>query len=266
MVNSFSVSIVLPTFNEEKSLQIFIPQLIEVLKNLNYEIIVVDDNSNDGTQNTVNKFSINNDKIKLISRSGTPSLPKSILEGVKNSQNEFVMWLDADGSMDADSLIKLINLTRKNNKFVYIGSRFVDGGGYKGKQKPSQFKLKKFINSINKSEDSILAIFLSLIFNKVLSSLLNVGVKDLTSGFIIGKREFFSDTMFQGYTYGEYFISVVTSLYLKKINIVEVGYFCKPRVFGESKTSTNIFKLFSLSLPYIKTAINCRKQLNASLR
>ena len=266
MDNSFSVSIVLPTFNEEKSLRIFIPQLVDVLKGLNYEIIVVDDNSNDETQNIVKNFSINNKKIKLINRRATPSLPMSILEGVKNSQNEFVMWLDADGSMDAESLINLINFTRGNHECVYIGSRFVDGGGYKGKQRPNQFRLKKFIKSINKSEDSFLAIFLSLIFNKVLSILLNVGVKDLTSGFIIGKREFFNESMFKGFTYGEYFISVVTNLYLKKINIVEVGYFCKPRVFGESKTSTNIFKLLTLSIPYIRTAINCRKQLNANLR
>ena len=47
------------------------------------------------------------------------------------------------------------------------------------------------------------------------------------------------------------------------IQISEVGYFCKTRNFGESKTSTNIFRLLGLSRPYIRMAFKARKHLKA---
>ena len=45
------------------------------------------------------------------------------------------MWLDADGSMDIESINKLISECLNNNNMVYIGSRFISGGGYKEKCK-----------------------------------------------------------------------------------------------------------------------------------
>ncbi len=262
MKMDFSFSIILPTFNEEESLSTFIPSLVDGLKNEDYEIIVVDDKSNDNTVGVVNDFSAKNEKIKIIQRSGNRSLPLSIYEGISASKSKFVMWLDADGSMDVDSVIKLVNSIKAKKDYVYIGSRFVKGGGYKGKEKISNLNLKNFYFNIVKSEDAILAVFLSLVFNKMLSILLPLNIKDLTSGFIIGKKEYFVQEMFEGFTYGEYFINVVTELHKSNILMKEIGYFCKPRVHGESKTSTNLFRLVSLSKPYIKTALNSRKKIN----
>ena len=105
----FSLSVILPTFNEEESLTMFIPSIVEVLKNEDYEIIVVDDRSNDNTVRVVKNFSGKNEKIKIIQRSASRSLPLSIYEGISASKSKYVMWLDADGSMDADSVTKLIN-------------------------------------------------------------------------------------------------------------------------------------------------------------
>ena len=266
MSTNFSVTLVLPTYNEEESLKAFIPQLEKVLSKFDYEIIVVDDDSSDNTANVVINYSEKNYRIRLIQRNINPSLPMSIYEGVKNSNKEFVMWLDADGSMDAQSVLKLIeNCSRDINK-VYVGSRFVEGGGYKGRESIGNFKLKKFLNSIFNSEDAILAIFLSLIFNRLLSIVLNINVKDLTSGFIIGNKSLFEKEMFTKYIYGEYFINVLTVLHLKQIVIQEVGYFCKPRLYGESKTSTNILRMVSLTSPYVRTAINSRKLINENIR
>lgn len=266
MSTKFSVTVVLPTYNEEESLKAFIPQLEKVLSKFDYEIIVVDDDSLDNTANVVISYSEKNYRIKLIQRTMNPSLPMSIYEGVKNANKEFVMWLDADGSMDANSVLKLIEICSKDINKVYVGSRFVEGGGYKGRESIGSFKLNKFLNSILNSEDALLAIFLSLVFNRFLSFLLKIGVKDLTSGFIIGNKNFFKKEMFKNYVYGEYFINVLTSLHLNNIAIREIGYFCKPRLYGESKTSTNIFRLVSLTSPYIKTALNSRKLINENIR
>ena len=66
--------------------------------------------------------------------------------------------------------------------------------------------------------------------------------------------------------YGEYFIKVIVNLHIQGIEINEVGYYCKPRLYGKSKTSTNLFRLISLSKPYIFAAISSRKEIREHLR
>lgn len=258
------LTIILPTYNEEDSLKYFIPEIIEGLKNEVFEIIVVDDSSSDNTVKVVNQFIEKNNNLKFIQRNKDRSLPLSIYEGIKNANNKYVMWLDADGSMDVDSIKLLINNLKNSNETVFVGSRFVKEGGYKGKNIIHKFNFKEIYYQLVKSEDSLVAIYLSLIFNKILSFLLPIGVKDLTSGFIVGKKDYFYEEMFLGYTYGEYFINVISSLYKANIEIQEVGYICKPRKFGVSKTSTSIFRLFSLSKPYIKTSVKLKRELSGN--
>ena len=187
------------------------------------------------------------------------SLPLSIFEGINEASKESILWLDADGSMDTDSIILLIEKFIKENKSsVVVGSRFVKGGGYKGKVSSGN---QGFLQNLKESEDSPLAIFLSLIFNKILSKILKLEINDLTSGFLIGPKKFFSKEMFDKSVYGEYFIKVITKLKLKNVDIVEVGYYCKPRIYGESKTSTNFLRLINLSKPYIKEAFLSRSEI-----
>ena len=64
--DDISISIILPTLNEIENLKILIPEIVEVLKSQNikdFEIIVVDDNSDDGTETFINSLSEENGKI-----------------------------------------------------------------------------------------------------------------------------------------------------------------------------------------------------------
>ena len=92
----------------------------------NYEILVVDDGSTDTTFELVEELRINDHNLKLIKRTKNPSLPLSILEGITKSQSEYVMWLDADNSMNAKSVKKLIEQINEKKDSVVIGSRFTD--------------------------------------------------------------------------------------------------------------------------------------------
>ena len=236
-----------------------IPQLENLLDNYfkdNYEILVVDDNSTDNTLTILKNFKKINKNINFIIRKKTNSLPKSILDGIKFSKYKYVMWLDADGSMDIDSVERLITSFIKDSNNIYIGSRFVDGGGYKGYEENKN--ISSTIYKLFNSEDSFLAVILSLMFNKLLKSLLRTEISDLTSGFIIINRDYLKDYIFEISEYGDYFIYLVDLISKNKLEITEVGYYCKPRKYGYSKTSTNMFRLISLSYPYILAAFKCR--------
>ena len=266
---NLNLSIILPTYNEEKNLEFIIPEILDLMKRKkyeNYEIIVVDDNSNDNTAKVMTKIKENTLNVIFIERKEDNSLPLSIYEGILNSTKENIMWLDSDGSMDVEAIEKLIEKLLDNKDIVFVGSRFVKDGGYKGKSLANNQKSVFSILEVSNSEDSLIAIYLSLIFNKILEKVLNIGVKDLTSGFIIGKKGYFRESMFENFVYGEYFIKVIVDLYILGVEIKETGYFCKPRVYGFSKTSNNLLRLISLSKPYILTAASLRKDIRANLR
>ena len=251
------VSIILPTLNEEKNLDFLIPEIQEELTHLNienYEIIVVDDGSTDNSKKLVEQFNNKFKNIYFIERTGEKSLPHSLLEGIDNARFSYVMWLDADGSMPAPIVSKLISIQNENLDKVIVGSRFVEGGGYKGIKKGEDTSFLQIISNIYNSEDSILVVFLSKLFNKLLSKILKLKVKDLTSGFIIGKKEYFNRESFLNASYGDYFIMLMLDLNEKKVECLEVPYFCDTRKFGESKTGSNYKQLIKRGLPYLKLA------------
>ena len=81
-MSSNSLSIILPTLNEKENLEVLIPEIIEVLSRLDeletYELIVVDDGSNDGTEELISDIRIKNPNVNFIKRNEEKSLPLSI--------------------------------------------------------------------------------------------------------------------------------------------------------------------------------------------
>ncbi|MFM7893023.1 MAG: glycosyltransferase, partial [Actinomycetota bacterium] len=131
------LSVVLPVLNECDNLAELIPELCDALAPVlnDFEVIVVDDSSTDGTDHLMSELSRKDGRIRFLQRDGRPrSLPHSIEEGVQAAKFEHVAWMDADGSMPALSLANLITSYRTSTEqdVIIVGSRFVKDGGFKG--------------------------------------------------------------------------------------------------------------------------------------
>lgn len=260
--NLIDLTIILPTINECENLEKLIPQIVGNIDNSlvkDYEIIVVDDGSTDNTKQLIHNLNSKNENIKLFERKTQPSLPMAIYDGINKSNYEYVMWLDADGSMPATTIKDLISLQSENLDNVIIGSRFVKGGGYKGIQEIGKTSFFSALANVRQSKDSVSGMIASTLFNKLLIFILKSPIKDLTSGFIIGKRQYFLEESFSKSSYGEYFVYLMTDLMKKNVNIQELGYICETRIHGESKTASSLVQLFRRGVPYIKAAIISRR-------
>jgi len=251
------LSIIFPVLNEKENLEILIPEYLNLLVSLNldnFELIIVDDNSTDGTKELISDIRKQVPNLIYLCRDSKKSLPMSIFEGIQISKFNTVMWLDADCSMRASAAKNLIFEMITNNYSAVIGSRFVENGGQKGKT-----KINSIFNQLYRvflSEDSLLAIYLSMLFNKLLKLITGSKISDLTSGFVILEKKCINQKkeIFQDAFYGDYFINLISFFEKNNFPIKEIGYYCEIRKYGKSKTSNNYFNLIKLSKYYFKAA------------
>ena len=96
-------------------------------ENYSYEIVIVDDDSNDGTQESVDKIK-KKYNINLIIRRNIRGLSSAVIEGFRHAAGEIIVVMDADLSHPAEKIIQLVEPILNDNAEFVIGSRFVKGG------------------------------------------------------------------------------------------------------------------------------------------
>jgi poly-beta-1,6 N-acetyl-D-glucosamine synthase len=112
-IDSFPlISLIVPAYNEEKTIRKSIQSLLE-LDYPNYEIIMVDDGSRDKTFDEVKNF--NTSKLKLIHQQNKGKA-NALNNGIKNSKGEIIVTVDADTTLKKDALRKVANRFAQNNK------------------------------------------------------------------------------------------------------------------------------------------------------
>ena len=116
------ISVIIPCFNEHKTINTILDKL-KNLSNFNKEIIIVDDFSNDGTKEFLQKIE-NSDEIKTIFNEKNFGKGYCIKKGIEESSGDIIIIQDADLEYDPTDIPKLINPIKNGDADVVYGSRF----------------------------------------------------------------------------------------------------------------------------------------------
>jgi len=126
------VSVVLPTYNESKSLPVLIPRIARALveAGLRGEVVVVDDNSPDGTASVAEGLAREH-PVRVLKRTTERGLATAVIAGFRMSQATVCVVMDADGSHPVEALGTMVRMILDDKAEIVVGSRHVEGGGSK---------------------------------------------------------------------------------------------------------------------------------------
>lgn len=215
------LSIVIPTYNEKLNIQKLIHKIYSTLdKIIVYEVIIVDDNSPDGTGDKVKELFPLYPTLVLASRSKKDGLGAAHLFGYSRTKGDIIVTLDADFSHNPEEIP--IMLDKINHGYdVVIGSRYIKGGEVKEKAKFN--------------------IFASKIANKIARIGFGVNVSDFTNGYRMFKREVYDSLYKYNYSNGNVFLAEFIYYAFKhgyKITEIPITFIERK----EGKTKTNLLR------------------------
>jgi dolichol-phosphate mannosyltransferase len=206
-------SIVIPTYNEAGGIAKLIETLDDVFRanNLDGEIVVVDDNSPDGTGAIVDALA-GRYPVRCLHRPGKMGLSSGVIDGWKfaRPESDALGAMDADFSHDAAIVPKMVAALASGEYGLAIGSRYVEGGGIEN------WPMKRKITSL-----------VAIALAKPLTS-----VRDITSGFFLVRRTALDGVALDpiGFKIG---LEVIAKAHYGRA--LEVGYVFTDRVAGTSK-------------------------------
>ena len=225
--NGCDLSVILPTYNESENIKILIEKLSAVLSDLDFEVIVVDDDSPDLTWQVAQNLGLLNSRIKTIRRLNKKGLSSAAMSGMMESSGKVIAVMDADMQHDENILPALYERVRGGHCDICIGSRAVKKGGYRNMTAGRRFA-------------SNLAKYLAKIA-------LRTTVKDPMSGFFALSRDYYRNTMNRVNPSGfKILLEFIVRGDSPKLN--EIGYVFKKRVFGKTKLNASITLEYLLAL------------------
>ncbi|MEQ1849589.1 MAG: polyprenol monophosphomannose synthase [Candidatus Peribacteraceae bacterium] len=121
------ISVILPTYNEAANIVTMIDFLDGVLKDQPHEIIVVDDDSPDGTWKVAESARTKYSSLRVMRRRHTKGLSSAVVDGFDMAVGDVLVVMDADGQHDPDLLPKVLAAI-DSGASIAIGSRYVEGG------------------------------------------------------------------------------------------------------------------------------------------
>ena len=206
-----AISIIIPTYKEVSTLPHLIKALCVLEKEYQIELLIMDDNSQDGTEELIH--SLNLPWVRLIVRHKDRGLSPAVIEGFTYAKHEIIVVMDADLSHPPEAIPKMVELLHSQYDFV-IGSRYVSGA--------STDLNWSFFRYINSKVACLLAAPLT-------------SIKDPMSGFFAFKKSLL-DSIKNLNPVG-YKICLELLVKSHSTKVIEIPIHFKDREFGETKLS-----------------------------
>lgn len=216
--------VIIPTYNEKENIERIIRTVFGL--QTDFHVLIVDDNSPDGTQDIVKHLQGEYEhKLFLLPRAGKQGLGTAYIAGFKwalERDYQFIFEMDADFSHDPKDLKKLYDTCKGEGFHMSVGSRYVQG-----------------VNVVNWPMSRVL---LSYFASRYVRIILGIPVEDTTAGFVCYRREVlekmnFNKIRFVGYAFQ---IEMKFIAYKLGFSIKEVPVIFTDRTLGHSKMSTGI--------------------------
>jgi dolichol-phosphate mannosyltransferase len=197
-------SIIIPTYNELENLPVIIDRLSEVSNKIaeEVEIVIVDDNSPDGTGQEANRLAVEHGNIKVIHRPRKMGVGSAIYEGVMAARASNIVMMDADMHHRPEFVPSITNSLQKFD--IVIASRFIEGSGMQA--------------------SSLMRRLATRFGNELASILLHLDVRDYTHGFRGYRKSTFLSCYRSEDRGGEFNLRILIEARKRNYSIVEVPY------------------------------------------
>jgi len=239
--------VIIPTYNEIENIERIIRKVFSLAKP--FDILIIEDNSPDGTADVVKKLMPGfKDRLFIEERKGKLGLGTAYLHGFKwalRNGYQYIFEMDADFSHNPDDLLRLYDACTAGGADLAIGSRYING-----------------VNVVNWPMGRVLMSYYASAYVRMITGM---KVRDTTAGFKCYKSKVLEainldKIQFIGYAFQ---IEMKYTAWKLGFRVVEVPIIFTDRTQGQSKMSSNIFReailgVISLRFKNIKK-IHCKK-------
>ncbi len=209
------LAIVVPTLNEAANIETLLTKIETALAGVRWEIIFVDDDSQDGTRDVVLQRCRVDPRVRLLHRIGRRGLSSAVVEGILSSSTRCVAVIDADMQHDERLLRPMLEAIQSGDCDLAIGTRYAADGSV-GDWAERRQTISQIATTLSRL-------------------VVKVNISDPMSGFFMIRRDLF-DTVVRGLSVQGYkiLLDIITSA-PKSLRIREFPYVFRSRQHGESK-------------------------------
>lgn len=210
------LSLVIPTYNEKENVKRLIPQVIDLFKGLSYEVLVVDDDSPDGTGRAVEVFTERGYPVRLVTKKNKEGIGAALRVGYDLCQGKVIASTDADLSFDPADLLRMY-------QEIQNGSDLVTGNRHANK---SLYETPNFSIRVKH--------WVSLNGNRVLRLVTGIPLEDFSANFRMIRREVWENIHTEEKTNTILFEMILKS-WIKGYQVKNIPVTFKDRRYGKSK-------------------------------
>ena len=209
------LTIVIPTFKERDNVAPLLDRLERILAGIEWQAVFVDDDSPDGTADSVRAIAQRDRRVRVIQRIGRRGLSSACVEGILSSSSPYVAVIDADLQHDETLLPEMLKRVKAENLDIAVASRYAEGGSTEGWDWRRQW-ISRF------------AVY-------VAQFLFKVGLKDPMSGFFLIRREAFDGAVRRLSQQGFKILFDIMASSPRPLKFAELPYQFGERRHGSSK-------------------------------